>query len=132
MVLKDKKDHKLEILTFDNNPETGKPYVSGYIKSNRSNSFIASPKGIARGYFAGVFTYNLNGHGKADVKEVFSYWDDHSNPSISSKGYYREPRAYAMLEGAFKDYKGDTYFIGNTFVKRTKWGTIFSSVVFLH
>ncbi len=127
--VKDKKGHRLGVLAFENNPATGKPYISGYIKSNRSSAHGASPKGIAKGYYAGIYNCSIDGHDKKDIKETFSYWDDESNPSISAKGYYRDKKVYADLMTSFKDYAGNTYFVGNSFVKRARIGTIFFSLI---
>lgn len=127
--LKDKNGHGLALLTFANNPATGKPYVSGYVRSSRKSTYGGAPKGIVKGYYAGIYTCSFNGHDKKDIKEVFSYWDDNSNPSISAKGYYRDEKVYADLNTSFRDYAGNTYFVGNSFVKRPRWGAIVSSII---
>lgn len=128
-VLKDKKGHALSLLTFDINPVTGKPYASGYVQSLRRNATDVAPKYIAKGYYAGVYTCSFNGHEKKDVKEVFSYWDDESNAAISAKGYYRDAGVYTDFRASFMDHTGNTYFVGNSFVKKPRWGAITASVI---
>jgi hypothetical protein len=127
--LKDKKGNQLKVLTFDNDPVTGKPYLSGNIISpRRGNSFLTS-KDISHGTYAGVFTLNLNGHEKSDMTESYTYWDDGSQPFMSKRGYYLDQHAYARLERSFKDFQGNTWFTGSSFIKRPKWGSIAWSVV---
>jgi hypothetical protein len=128
-VLKDKRGNSLKVLGFDNDPSTGKLYITGNIISQRKGNYYASGKQLARGPYSGVFTINLNGHKKADIKEVYSYWSDGSQPTISKRGLYTENRAYARWEQSFKDYQGNTYFAGSSFIKRARWGSIISSVI---
>lgn len=128
--LKDKEGNALKVLSFGNDLSTGKPYVSGnIINEHRGNAFYTG-KHIIKGAYSGVYTINFNGHNKADVKETFSYWADGSQlPAISKRGQYSENGSFSKFAGAMRDYNGNTYFVGSSIVKKTKWGTIASSVI---
>lgn len=127
--IKDKKNHALSVLRFDIDPVTEKPFISGHVNGLRSNSGGGSAKGIARGYYSGLYTINFNGHTQKEVKEQFVYWDDNSNSDISSKGYFRDKRSYAQFYNSFRDYNGNTYFAADGLIKKIKPGTIASSVI---
>lgn len=59
--LEDKQGNQLKVLAFENDVNTGKPYISGnIINSEKGNNFYTG-KGIAKGAYSGVFTINLNG-----------------------------------------------------------------------
>lgn len=129
-VLADKKGNQLKVLAFENDINTGKPFISGnIINSEKGNNFYTG-KGIAKGAYSGVFTINLNGPKKSDVKEVYSYWEDGSQAGISKNGLFAANGSYAKLYQSIKDYEGNTYFVGSSFIKRPKWGTIASSIIF--
>ncbi|HSC40378.1 MAG TPA: hypothetical protein VLD19_20985 [Chitinophagaceae bacterium] len=127
--LKDRRGSALKVLAFDNDPVTGKPFLSGNIISpGRGNDFL-SPRQIAKGTYTGVFTINVNGHEKSEINEVYTYWEDCDNSFVNKKGYLTSQQAYARLERSFKDYEGNTYFTGSSFIKRPKWGSITAAVV---
>jgi hypothetical protein len=65
------------------------------------------------------------------MNEVYTYWEDGSQSFVNKKGYLAQQHAYARLERSFKDYEGNTYFTGSSFVKRPKWGSITASVITL-
>ncbi|HEX8461254.1 MAG TPA: hypothetical protein VF623_07485, partial [Segetibacter sp.] len=44
-------------------------------------------------------------------------------------GLFAENNAYTKFYRSVKDYEGNTYFIGSSFVKKPKWGAIASSVL---
>jgi hypothetical protein len=127
--LKDKQSNSLSINAFANDPATGNLYISGGIIDPRKGDSYSTPKHFARGTFAGVYTININGPKKSDIKEVYSYWKDGSQPLFSNKGRNLENKTYTWYEGAFRDYEGNTYFYGSSYVKKTKWGAITVSVV---
>lgn len=129
--LKDKNDNWLKVLGFGNDAATGKPFISGnIINKNLGNNFLTG-KQLTKGLYDGVFTLSFNGPKRTDVKEVYSYWSDGSQtPAISKTGRYAENDAYAKFSNVTRDYQGNTYFIGPAFVKKPKWGTIASAVVF--
>lgn len=128
--LKDRDGFSLKVLGFGNDLSTGKPYVSGSIISKSRGNNFSSGKQIAAGTYTGVFNINFNGHKKADVKEMFSYWSDGSQaPAISKNGKYAENDAYSKFASSIRDYQGNTFFVGSAFVKKTKWGTIGTSLL---
>jgi hypothetical protein len=126
--LKDKKGNSLKVIGFDNDPVTGKPYLSGTIINSRING-LSTYKDLTKGPYSGVFTINVDGHQKSEIKENFSYFADHAG-SISERGKFAESDAYSLLQRGYKDYQGNTFFVGSSIIKRTKWGTIASAVVF--
>lgn len=128
IVLKDKKGNSLKVVTFDNDPSTGKLYITGNI-INPSMRGISTIKDVTKGPYLGVFTTSINGPKKSDVKENFSYWDDGSNASITTRGKFAESDGYSVINDGFKDRQGNTYFVGSSVIKRTKWGAIASCVV---
>ena len=71
-VLKDKKGNSLSVISFDYDPASHKPYISGYI----INQEKPHEKHIYKGAYAGVYTININGKHKGDLNEVYSYWID--------------------------------------------------------
>ena len=126
--LKDRKGNSLKVLGFDNDPATGKAYLTGTIISPEMNG-LYTMKDVTKGPYAGVFTINLNGPKRADYKETFSYWNTGANAAISDRGKVVESDAYSLLTNGFKDYQGNTYFVGSSVIRRIKWGSIVSSVV---
>ena len=119
--LKDKQGNSLKVLAFDNDPVTGKPFLSGNIISSSRGNNIGSSIDLSTGPYAGVFTINLTGHEKSEINEVYTYWSDGSQPTISKKGYYWEQHSLAKYERSFKDYQGNTYFAGSAIHKGPKW-----------
>jgi hypothetical protein len=123
-VLKDKKGNSLKVLSFDNDPVTGKPYVSGNIINQEKGMHYAQGKRVTRGLYSGLFTINFNGHKKGEIQEVYSYWDDGSISDISKKGYFESLGGFAWVDHSFRDYQGNTYFAGSSLIRRTRWVTI--------
>ncbi|WP_207514538.1 DUF6770 family protein [Longitalea luteola] len=126
--LKDKQGHSLKVFTFDIDPTSGLPFMAGNIIDLRKGNNYITAKKLARGPYAGVFTININGTKKADIKESFSYWNDGSQSFISSKGHLASNNTYPRLERAFKDFQGNTIFVGSTVIRRAKFGSIFFTV----
>ncbi|MFT3679394.1 MAG: hypothetical protein QM791_03925 [Ferruginibacter sp.] len=123
--LKDKEGYSLNVLGFGNDPQTGKPFVSGNIISKKRGNAIESATTMARGTYIGVYNLSFTGRQKTDVKEAFSYWSDGSlEPAISKKGKFADNDCYARFSRSFRDYNGNTYFTGSAFNKKPKWGTI--------
>ena len=130
VVLKDKQGNYLKVLTFANDPTTGKPYLAGNIINPKMSEKYIKARHIAKGAYSGVFSINLDGAAKSDIKESYSYWGDGSmNPTISPKGFYEENKAYAKYYDAFRDYQGNTFFIGSSFIKRARVGSIISATL---
>ncbi len=128
--LKDKQGNELRVLYFDNDPLTGKPVLAGNIIDPKKGNDLLTAKSITHSPYCGVFTVALNGPTKKERAESFSYWNDGSlAPAISERGRYEDNGAYCNYAGAFRDFGGNTYFVGSSVVKKTKWGTIASSVI---
>src|SRR5690606_35131489 len=115
-------------LAFDNDPSTGKPYISGNIINPERLHRYGTAKHLSKGTYSGVFSINLNGPKKADITEEFSYWNDGSKSFVNNQGYYSANDSYARQVRSFRDFEGNTYFVGSSFVKETKWGAIIASV----
>ncbi len=128
--LVDKQGNDLRVLSFGNDPVLGKPVLTGnIIDPEKGNNFYKS-KDIVKSPYCGVFTVAVNGPKKADRKEYFSYWSDGSlSPSISGRGKFSDNRSYCIYAGSFRDFEGNTYFMGSSLIHRTRWGNIASSVV---
>ena len=126
--LKDKRGNALKVLAFDNDPLTGKPYVSGNIIQSDVLTYD-NAKEMGKGAYAGVFTINFNGTKKSDVIESYSYWNDGSQTSFSKSGQIPDVKSYARQTISFKDYSGNTYFIGSSVKKKTRWGAIAGAVI---
>ncbi|MFL5808229.1 MAG: DUF6770 family protein [Flavisolibacter sp.] len=128
-ILKDKKGNYLKVLAFDVDPSTNKPYISGHIINGKQSSF-GNAADDAKGAYAGVFTININGSGKSDVAEHYSYWNDGSMPAISKTGLYKEKKhTYARQVRSFMDYDGNSYFVGSAYVKKARVGAIVASII---
>jgi hypothetical protein len=129
-LLRDKKGNQLKVMAFANDPATGRPYLSGSIINPRTQKTVpVSLKDYSKGPYIGVFTININGPDKKDREEICSYWGDGSLPEISKRGRNESNKTYSVLTRSFKDYQGNTYFAGNSFVRKTRWGCITSSVL---
>jgi hypothetical protein len=129
-VLKDKQGNELKVLSFANDPATGNPVISGSIIDPNNGNKLQMVRNVTSSPYSGVYSVALNGPKKMDWKQSFSYWKDGSmEPTISEDGRYAENHAYCMYSGAFRDFDGNTYFVGSPVIKRLKWGTIASSVI---
>jgi hypothetical protein len=128
-VLKDKQGNSLKVITFANDPVSGKPYISGTIIDPRKGNGFMTGRQLAKGTYAGVFTISLESHKKGGFIENYSYWDNGAQTGISKKGLFMEDGTYGRYDLSFKDYQGNTYFIGSGVHKIVKWGAIISSVL---
>jgi hypothetical protein len=120
-VLRDKKGNSLKPFTFDNDPATGKPYISGAVIDQVKGNDFTNANQLTRGTYAGLFTIDLTGHKKGDIHENFSYWNDGSSSLMDAKGRFSQNKSYAHFAGSFKDFQGNTYFVGSNLVHRVKW-----------
>ena len=121
----------LRVLTINNDPITKNVYVSGIIYSSKTK-FASTPKTLTKGSHAGVFTINLNGCNRKEVLENFTYWSDKSNVSIvNTQGKFSETNHYFNATKSFKDFQGNTYFVGTGVSTKAKVGSIISSIITL-
>lgn len=130
-VLRDKQGHLLRALKMENDPASGKLFISGNIMKPIRKETANTTKSITKGAFAGVFTINFNGHTKKDIETVYSYWSDGSQSFITPRGYYSDMKVYGIQSHSFRDFEGNTYFAGSTFKRKPRWGTIVATVVTL-
>lgn len=129
-IMKDKQGNSLRVLSIGNDPVTGKPYLSGYIINPDKGSLIYSTKQLSKGPYIGVFTMNLTNPAKGEIQDLYSYWSDGSKmPAISKRGYDNNTNTYTLFSKTFRDNEGNTYFVGSAFDKKTRWGTIVTSVL---
>ena len=130
--LKDKKGNQLKVLNFELDPATSKPLVTGVvINQNRGNQYI-NVKGLHKGAYDGVFTLMVNGPKKSDIKERFSYWKDGSrSPEIKTNGMLSEGKLYPHYTKTIRDYQGNTYFVGSSYIRKVRVGGIIASVITL-
>jgi hypothetical protein len=128
-IVRDKHGNSLKVMTFDNDPVTGKPYLSGMIIDPHKGNYTMNGKQISRGPYDGVFTINLNGHHKSDIQTSFSYWADGSQSFVDKYGLFTDPQTYALLKSSFKDYEGNTWFTGSGLYRKTRWGIVIAAVV---
>jgi hypothetical protein len=133
-ILKDSKTgNRLKVINFNYDPVTKMPYITGMIVSS-SNTVNYSPtaKQLNKGFYKGVFTINLTGSTKKSLVEKFSYWSDESKePMINAKGKFADTKCYFDGTQAFKDFSGNTYFIGTGVRKKPKIGSMISTLVTL-
>jgi hypothetical protein len=128
--LQDRQGNDLKILAFDNDPATGKLFLSGNIIDQYKGNQTSTGSQLSHGPYTGVFTININGPKKTDFAQTYSYWGDGSQGKlISTKGRFSDNDSYALFNQSFRDYDGNTYFTGSALIKKPKWGAIVSSAV---
>lgn len=129
-VLKDKDGNSLKVISMANDPASGKPFLTGLVINSKKGNKLGNTKKMAKGPYDGVFTMHLNGPAKNDIEQMYSYWNDGSKmPDISKKGYNYTNNTYTKLSNSFRDFEGNTYFVGSSFNKKVRWGTITTSVI---
>lgn len=131
-VMEDKDANGLQVLNFDVNPATGKPYVAGNIIAKSYKGNYQSGKAHNHGMYKGVYSLTLNGLGKKDVKENFTYWSTGEySPEFSSTGFSKAGKTFPSLVTASQDSAGNVYFAGTTLRKKFRLGAVISSVILL-
>jgi hypothetical protein len=130
-LLKDKKGNSLKPLTFDNDPVTGKPFVSGMVIDPVHGNHYGAGKDIWHRPYCGFFSISLNGHTKKDIKASFSYYADGSQSFIDKDGYYTDAHVYANVEHSFRDYQGNTLFAAAGIKRKVAVGAIVGAVLTL-
>jgi hypothetical protein len=129
-LLKDRKGNSLKVLAFDNDPVTGKPFVSGLIIDPAKGNRYGTGRYLIHGSYCGLFSIGLNGHRRNDILPTFSYWADGSQGNLVDRhGYYKESRAYPNLENSFTDFGGNTYFVGSGIHRRFRAVSVGFSVL---
>ena len=128
-ILKDRRGNALKILTFENDPVSGKPYVAGLVIDSVHGNHFGYARAIKHGPYSGVFTINLNGHTRKDIQPEFSYWNNGAQTFMDKYGYLPESHEYANIERAFKDYQGNTIFAACGLTSKVRWGAITGAVL---
>ncbi|TCJ14211.1 hypothetical protein EPD60_09395 [Flaviaesturariibacter flavus] len=129
--LKDKQGRELRVLSFGADPVSGKPVITGNVINAQRGNDNHTATALAHGPYDGVFTVTINGPKRAQVKEVFSYWADGSKaPDISARGLFSENGAYTRFSRGMRDFNGNTYFAGPSYVRKPRIGGIIASVLF--
>lgn len=128
-LLRDRRGNALKVLTFENDPISGKPYVAGLVIDSIHGNHFGYARAIKHGPYSGVFTINLNGHTRKDIQAEFSYWNNGSQTFMEKDGYLPESHEYANIERAFKDFQGNTIFAACGLTSRVRWGAITGAVL---
>ncbi|HEY9341880.1 MAG TPA: DUF6770 family protein [Hanamia sp.] len=130
IAMQDKDGRSLTMMSFGTDPVTGNPFICGKIIDKRNGNKIGIIKNYTHAPYDGVYTMDVNGHNKKDLKETFVYWNDGSQkPAISKLGYRNDTKSFTVLTSAFRDYNGNTYFVGSQLIKKVKIGSIIASVI---
>ncbi|HJY23430.1 MAG TPA: hypothetical protein VJ279_11115, partial [Hanamia sp.] len=130
IAMQDKDGRSLTMMSFGTDPVTGNPFICGKIIDKRNGNKIGIVKNYTHAPYDGVYTMDVNGHNKKDLKETFVYWNDGSQkPAISKLGYRNDTKSFTVLTSAFRDYNGNTYFVGSQLIKKVKIGSIIASVI---
>lgn len=130
--LKDKNGNSLKVLTFDNDPVTGKPFVSGLVidpvKGTKKSANTVT--GLAHHNYLGVFNISLNGHSRKDIQPVFTYWADAAKGGLfDAEGYCESARAFLYPKSCFRDYEGNTWFVGSGYHMGIRPGAILGTAL---
>lgn len=128
-VLKDRKGNPLKVLTFDNDPVTGKPFVAGTIVAHVNGPSYVTGKNLVHGAFSGIFNIMIAGHTKKDIHANFSYWADGSQSFVDKNGYFEETRGYAYFQNCFRDFQGNTWFAANNIHRHPRWVCITGAII---
>lgn len=129
-LLKDKKGNDLKVLAFDNDPVTGKPYVSGLVIDPLKGNNYGTGRSLVHGTYSGVFYIGLDGHKRNDLRTSFSYWADGSQGTVVDKtGYYEGAKARPNIETSFRDFQGNTWFIGSGVQRTFRYGGVIASTL---
>jgi hypothetical protein len=111
--LKDKKGNWLKALSFENDPTTGQAFIAGCVINQDREKDFTSAHDYAKGAFVGLFCTTLGGT-KEEIKTTYSYWDTETIPGINKDGLFAGVNEFfAKFSTAFKDFKGNTVFVGS-------------------
>ncbi len=120
LLLTDRKGNALKVLSFDNDPVTGNPYIAGLIiDSLKGNNYLTGEQ-LTHGPYSGVFTIQLNGHRRKDIQTAFSYWSNGTQSFLGKDGYHCSSHSYPNMEKAFRDCQGNTWFTGTGIIRKSR------------
>jgi hypothetical protein len=109
--LRDADENWLKVLSFDNDPATGDPFIAGMIINPRRERQFITADDYSNGPYLGLFTLELGGPGR-DMKANCSYWSKGNVPGIAGDGLITSRAFYVKYATAFRDYNGNTIFAG--------------------
>jgi len=113
--LRDGYDNWLKVLSFDNDPATGDPFIAGcIINPARDNQFLTAYDYSFTPYL-GLFTLDL-GNAHKEMHANCSYWSGDTIPGIDADGLFAGKEFYVHYTTAFRDYHGNTMFTGTALV----------------
>ncbi|SFP08123.1 hypothetical protein SAMN05428949_7306 [Chitinophaga sp. YR627] len=127
--LKDKKQRMLDILGFGNDPVTGKLFISGTVGSKTWNNGMNNVYGLYNGEIQGIYKMDINAAHKEDVKTMYSCWADSTGKDISKKGYINSAHGHIVPRPSFRDFDGNTYFLGSRLTAKKNKGAIIAGLV---
>ena len=132
-LLKDKKGNSLKVLAFDNDPVTGKPFVSGLVIDPVKGNYKRTANtvtGLAHRNYLGIFNISLNGHTRKDIVPTFTYWADAAKTGLfDEEGYCESASAFLYPKSSFRDYEGNTWFVGSGYHMGIRPQSIFGTVI---
>jgi hypothetical protein len=117
--LNDGNGNTLNILKWDFDPQTGKPYLSGTINNGRSSEVYSANK-FAKNPTIGVFTIDITGNTKESVKKKMTFWNDGNQALISKKGRITDNNVYFYFINSFKDFDNNTYYVSPELIRKIK------------
>ncbi|SHL92550.1 DUF6770 family protein [Chitinophaga sp. CF418] len=130
LLLRDKKGRSLDILGFGNDPATGKLFISGIIARQFWDNSMNDIYEIYTGAFRGVFKMDINGAHKEDVKTAYFCWaDSTSNHNITNEGYISSVQGHIVPRPSFRDFDGNTYFLGTRLTAKRNRGAIIAGSI---
>ena len=109
--LRDASDNWLKVLSFDNDPATGDPFIAGCIINPKMARQFVSAFDYANTPYLGLFTLDLGGPGR-DMVANCSYWSTQNMPGISEEGLFTNESFFVKYATAFRDFNGNTIFAG--------------------
>ncbi len=128
--LKDKEDNPLEVLSFTNIPGQESFYLSGYVGNSRYEN-ARKIKFYKKQVYKGVFSFEIDSTAKNGLRENFSYWSDGSkNPEVAKNGFTSPDKSHTLIASSYRDFEGNTYFVGQRLKKQPRIGGMITSVVF--
>jgi hypothetical protein len=109
--LRDGYDNWLKVLTFENDPATGDPFIAGCIINPRRDRQFFTANDYSFTPYLGLFTLDL-GNPHKEMHANCSYWSNDPIPGIGEDGMFTDKEFYVRYAGALRDYNGNTIFVG--------------------
>jgi hypothetical protein len=113
--LRDGYDNWLKVLSFDNDPATGDPFIAGCIINPARDMRFLTAYDYSYTPYLGLFTLDL-GNPHKEMHANCSYWSSDTIPGIDADGLFAGKEFYVHYSTAFRDYNGNTLFTGTALV----------------